>query len=109
MLWPYLKIWECELIFGRAVKAISSPGVRSPCANQYFMTLMLRHYEKATKLEKNLPLVLTKRLFLLSSVKTNAQCSKWYEIKDMEISQITEENLDPPTDQGAYFDVLLSI
>ena len=28
---PYLKIWEWELIFGRAVKAISSPGVRSPC------------------------------------------------------------------------------
>ena len=27
----YLKIWEWELIFGRAVKAISSPGVRSPC------------------------------------------------------------------------------
>ena len=30
MLWPYLKIWEWELFFGRAVKAISSPGVRSP-------------------------------------------------------------------------------
>ena len=30
MLWPYLKIWEWELIFGRAVKAISSIGVRSP-------------------------------------------------------------------------------
>ena len=29
MLWPYLKIWEWELIFGSAVKAISSPGVRS--------------------------------------------------------------------------------
>ena len=30
MLRPYLKIWECELILGCAVKAISSPGVRSP-------------------------------------------------------------------------------
>ena len=30
MLQPYLKIWEWEWIFGRAVKAISSPGVRSP-------------------------------------------------------------------------------
>ena len=29
MLWSYLKIWEWELIFGCAVKAISSPGVRS--------------------------------------------------------------------------------
>ena len=29
MLRPYLKIWEWELIFGCAVKAISSPGVRS--------------------------------------------------------------------------------
>ena len=27
---PYLKIWEGGLIFGCAVKAISSPGVRSP-------------------------------------------------------------------------------
>ena len=31
MLWPYLKIWDWDLIFGRAVKVISSPGVRSPC------------------------------------------------------------------------------
>ena len=31
MLWSYLKIWEWELIFGHAVKAISSPGVHSPC------------------------------------------------------------------------------
>ena len=29
MLQPYLKIWDWDLIFGRAVKAISSPGVRS--------------------------------------------------------------------------------
>ena len=31
ILQPYLKIWEWELIFGRAVKTISSPGVLSPC------------------------------------------------------------------------------
>ena len=31
MLWPYLKIWEWEWIFGHSVKAISSLGVRSPC------------------------------------------------------------------------------
>ena len=31
MLRPYLKIWEWEWIFGRAVKTIFSPGVRSPC------------------------------------------------------------------------------
>ena len=30
MLWPYLKIWQWELIFVRAVKAISSLGVCSP-------------------------------------------------------------------------------
>jgi hypothetical protein len=30
MLRPYLKIWDWDLIFGRAVKAIFSPGVRSP-------------------------------------------------------------------------------
>ena len=27
MLWPYLKILDWELIFGHAVKAISSPSV----------------------------------------------------------------------------------
>ena len=32
MLRPYLKIWDWDLIFGRAVKALSSPGVRSPCS-----------------------------------------------------------------------------
>ena len=31
MLRLYLKIWDWDLIFGRAVKAISSLGVRSPC------------------------------------------------------------------------------
>ena len=30
MIWPYLKIWDWDLIFGCAVKAISSLGVRSP-------------------------------------------------------------------------------
>ena len=30
MLRPYLKIWEWECIFGRAMKTISSLGVRSP-------------------------------------------------------------------------------
>ena len=30
MLWLYLKIWEWEWICGRAVKAISSLGIRSP-------------------------------------------------------------------------------
>ena len=33
----------------------------------------LRRCEKATKLEKNLPPVLTKQLFLLSSVKTSGR------------------------------------
>ena len=33
----------------------------------------LRNYEKATKFEKNLPPVLTKQLFLLSSVKTSGR------------------------------------
>ena len=35
MLWLYLKIWEREWIFGLAVKAISSPGVPSPCFYRY--------------------------------------------------------------------------
>ena len=39
----------------------------------------------------------------------SAQCSKWYEISDMEFFQITEENPNPPTNQGAYFNILSSI
>ena len=30
LLWLYFKIWDWDWIFGRAVKAISSLGVRSP-------------------------------------------------------------------------------
>ena len=41
MLRPYLKIWEWEWIFGRAVKAISSLGVRSPCLRFFNDTYML--------------------------------------------------------------------
>ena len=35
--------------------------------------IKFRYYEKATKFEKNLPPVLTKQLFLLSSVKTSGR------------------------------------
>ena len=35
MLRQYLKIWDWDLIFGCAVKAISSLGVRSPCHSPY--------------------------------------------------------------------------
>ena len=39
MLRLYLKIWDWELIFGREVKAISSPGVRSPCQILTYLVL----------------------------------------------------------------------
>ena len=35
MLPPYLKIWDWDWVFGRAVKTISSLGVRSPCLGMY--------------------------------------------------------------------------
>ena len=38
MLRLYLKIWDWDLIFGRAVKAIFSPGVRSPWLNRIVAT-----------------------------------------------------------------------
>ena len=45
MLPPYLKIWEWEWIFGRAVKAISTLGVRSPwlgqCPREYIHDFVL--------------------------------------------------------------------
>ena len=39
MLPLYLKIWEWELIFSYAVKAISSPGVRSPWLGQKMLKI----------------------------------------------------------------------
>ena len=36
LLRSYLWIWDWDLIFGRAVMAISSPGVCSPCAKSNF-------------------------------------------------------------------------
>ena len=49
MLRPYLKIWEWEWIFGRAVKTISSSGVRSPCHSEliYNYTSVTFRYTKA--------------------------------------------------------------
>ena len=41
MLRPYLKIWEWEWIFGCAVKAISSLGIRSPCLKIFFRKYLL--------------------------------------------------------------------
>ena len=40
MLRPYLKIWDWDWIFGRAVKAISSLGVRSPCRVEWMKSLL---------------------------------------------------------------------
>ena len=50
MLRPYLKIWDWDWIFGRAVKAISSPGVRSPWL---LMTMKGKNRYIAPPLEEN--------------------------------------------------------
>ena len=42
MLPPYLKIWDWDWIFGRAVKTISSLGVRSPCLGMYHKVVSSR-------------------------------------------------------------------
>ena len=41
--------------------------------NMKRITLKLRHYEKATKFEKNHPLVSTKQPFLRRSIKTSGR------------------------------------
>ena len=43
ILRPYLKIWDWDWIFGRAMKAISSLGVRSPCLQQIWFTTLTYH------------------------------------------------------------------
>ena len=57
---PYLKIWEWELIFGRAVKVISSLGVRIPwpkckkeCGNEKYIACTL-YFEMAKTLQNSL-------------------------------------------------------
>ena len=40
MLRQYLKNWDCDLIFGRAVKVISSPGVRSSWHTSTYMRVV---------------------------------------------------------------------
>ena len=49
MIRPHLKIWEWQWIFGRAVKAISSPGVRSPCTKD----LLVVNGEAQAELKKS--------------------------------------------------------
>ena len=71
MLWSYLKIWE--LIFGCAVKAISSLGVRSPCYRISFITFPVSHlhaYLLHNFLEINL-IILWKsnKFFVLTNLK----------------------------------------
>ena len=41
MLLPYLYIWDWDLIFGRAVKAISSPGVRTPWQSLMYLSQLM--------------------------------------------------------------------
>jgi hypothetical protein len=52
LLRPYLKIWDWDWIFGRAVKAVSSLGVRSPwveCSNIDSNLKMTIAYMTSTK------------------------------------------------------------
>ena len=52
MLRTYLKIWDWDFIFGRAVKAVSSLGVRSPwveCSNIDSNLKMTIAYMTSTK------------------------------------------------------------
>jgi hypothetical protein len=60
MLWPYLKIWNWDWIFGRAVKAISSLGVRGPwiwsCENlflNYYVTLKFKFWNPSNPISNN--------------------------------------------------------
>ena len=53
MLRPYLKIWDWDCIFGRAVKAISSLGVRSPCPNKWTLLTDFDLEELAFALSKS--------------------------------------------------------
>ena len=52
MLRPYLKILEWELIFGRAVKAISSSGILSPCLKALLLKIKAKKVVLSCRLSR---------------------------------------------------------
>ena len=49
MLWPYLLIWDWDLIFGLAVRMISSQGIRCPWLKTILNYFTLEHTAFETK------------------------------------------------------------
>ena len=85
MLRPYLQIWEWVLIFGRAVKAISSPCVRSPC-------LTLLSNSSCTNLEQHQFFWVPKKVHLkalrLSKYTVNKVSLYWVKVYKVQIYSI---------------------
>ena len=68
MVRPYLKIWDWDLIFGQAVKEISSPGVRGPsdCFLAFYaMPKQPINQFKFSKAEKQLLKVYCPNIYIL--------------------------------------------
>ena len=80
MLQPYLRIWDWDWIFGCAVKAIFSPGVRSSCL-RVFQTVLYR---------KNLKKKLLQNFF---QNYFNFSCK----FKKMRIKSLECSKANPPT------------
>ena len=54
--WPYLKIWDWDLIFGCAVKAISSQGVHSPWIVTLYCNIKLWVFFEKIEFQKRMGL-----------------------------------------------------
>ena len=49
MLWPYLKLWDCDWILAKHWRLLSLWGVRSPC----FLIRLIENYQKKWKSKVN--------------------------------------------------------
>jgi hypothetical protein len=102
----YLKIWERELIFGRAVKAISSPGVHIPWYqhNLALEVIMKMHalVSKMKQFDKCTSFVCRNNwngcqivIYLINNFKILGQ-------QKLELHAIRSETLQRPLNQALY-------
>ena len=77
MLWPHLKIWDWDWILGRAVKAISSLGVRSP----WLRPFLLVHLSSFKKIILHFSLL----DFVLDAISHRSSSRNWFDRRYLEL------------------------
>ena len=79
MLRPYLKIWDWDWIFGRAVKTVSSLGVRSPWQDRNMGPVESRRVHNNNSLPIHWDLTWDVFYFMFFIANCNSQRKPFYE------------------------------